>query len=433
MRRRHALLNGSCTIAKFRGIAVRLHFTLLLALPYFAFHMVSRLIPVGRLAGVPFDSLFLAASAWAWGAWFAIAFLVAIVFHEVCFLVALKQTGVEVRAVSFSMTGGVLESEWWYSEVWDRKRCLSEFGALAVAVAGSMFGALLSYLAAERFVGASSLARFGLLYLSQLLFLAGALNLIPIYPFNAGRVVRAFLLARYGVSHGSKVSMLMTQCLAVTVVVMGVLVMNGLVLLLGAALFVSALSQIRQLEAASQVAGLVASDLMHGPMHSVEASVSVNRALIHARSGQRLPVRMGRQIVGLVDRDCLERVPEERRDAVPVGLAADHDFPIVLRSAPAERAVELLRAAQDVVAVVTEDGSLAGLIDEQDVDRSIERSANAGNEPRTDPPRNAGDKRRARDRENPCPDDTARDAPANRRKFGDSAHAYDGSSDGVSR
>jgi Zn-dependent protease len=176
-------------------------------------------IHIGRMAGIPIGAnwsviVIVALITWvlaagvlpdlapdqSWAAYAGVAvvaavlFFVSLVTHEVAHSVVARRYGVEVKRITLWMFGGVSELE---------AELSSPTGELRMAAAGpaTSFGLGVGFFAASVAAGTLSLPDLVVAALWWLGFInvgLGVFNLLPAYPMDGGRVLRAALWTRSG-------------------------------------------------------------------------------------------------------------------------------------------------------------------------------------------------------------------------------------------
>jgi Zn-dependent protease len=180
------MLDQGITIFRIRGIPVRLHPSLLVFLPYLAFAATRQLDGVARLLGIPRDAFRL--PPLAWGVILAVGLFVAVLAHELCHSLVAVRSGARVHAITLMMLGGVSFIAGRLSP--GREAWMAFAGPLAsLAIAAASF-------AVFHFVPLPAEARAALFAFALTNALIGAFNLLPAFPMDGGRIVRA-LLARW--------------------------------------------------------------------------------------------------------------------------------------------------------------------------------------------------------------------------------------------
>ena len=101
------MFDHSITIFRVWGIPVRLHFTLLLFLPYAAFVASYQFQSIAAAAGI--DPRSLGAPPLVWGILLAIGLFVGILLHELAHTAVARRSGAVVQSITLMMLGGVSE------------------------------------------------------------------------------------------------------------------------------------------------------------------------------------------------------------------------------------------------------------------------------------------------------------------------------------
>ena len=100
-------MRGGFQIAVVRGVAIRLHWTFLLALPFLAWAFGSSFEQALRLAGV--DGGAVGGSPWVWGLGIAVALFLSVLAHELAHSLYAIARGGKVRGITLLLIGGVSE------------------------------------------------------------------------------------------------------------------------------------------------------------------------------------------------------------------------------------------------------------------------------------------------------------------------------------
>ncbi len=191
---------GSFQIARVAGIPVRLHWTMLLFVPYLAPRLSNALGPVDPL--------------WGWTA--AIALFLSVLLHELGHAILARGRGYPVRDIVLTPIGGV---------AFLARAPRKPNDELAIAVAGpavSLLLAALCWLAAAPLLRAGlagpglTLELIGYINLMLLLF-----NLIPCFPMDGGRVFRALRTRKVGRLQATAQAVRLGKFFAIAFVIIG--------------------------------------------------------------------------------------------------------------------------------------------------------------------------------------------------------------------
>lgn len=216
------------TLMRIRGIPIRLHFSLLLVLPFLAFTVATNQLPmILRAAHVPPDALTLPVPLLA--TLVAVALFVGIALHELGHaLVAIRQGG-QVKSITLMVLGGVAQID--HENATPRQQAWMAFAGplvslvlAAVSMGLSRFDALWLDLRAALFI-------FGGMNLALAIF-----NLVPAYPLDGGRILRALLASRLPALRATRIAASVGRVLALAG--MGFALMHGDPMLLIVSVFV---------------------------------------------------------------------------------------------------------------------------------------------------------------------------------------------------
>jgi len=254
----------------------------------------------------------------------AVLLFVSVLLHELGHAVLALRHRVAVHSITLYLFGGV---------AWMKREAGSARGELAIAAAGPATSALLAalfFLASRGFEpGSPGLATFRWLAVAN----AGvaAFNLLPGFPLDGGRVLRALLWRRDGdAERATRVAARVGHGIAAGLGLLGLGVLPGqpvvgLWLLFASWLVLSASGASgRRASTELSLRGLVARDVMSPLVQTVEATTPVARfAEDCLLRGERwaLVLRNG-EPVGLVTRTDVRRLPPERWGDTAVGDVA---------------------------------------------------------------------------------------------------------------
>jgi Zn-dependent protease len=351
-------------IGTIRGIEIRAHFTFLLVLPLLAFSFARAFRAAAAMAQVPPEQL--QGSPWTWGLAVALALFGSVLLHELAHSLYALRKGGQIRSITLLMFGGVSEM----SELPPRPRDEAVMALLGPAVSLAIGGACLL---AQRAIPRTAFnLRFGIFYLGSLNVLLGLFNLLPAYPMDGGRIVRALLAPRLGRVRATRLAAGVGQALAVLLAVWGFVSANLLLMVVAFFVFVGAGTEARSVVVQSMLGNLHVRDVMSGPPPTIPGEASVSEAARRMLNEKRLGLSVieGARPTGLVTLERVRAVPVARRPFVPARDAAVAT-PALAPSDDATRALRLLGETRLPELPVTEEDRLVGTVTRDDLARAL--------------------------------------------------------------
>jgi Zn-dependent protease/CBS domain-containing protein len=347
-------MSWSIPIGTVRGTVVRLHITFLLFLLWIGFAHYSRGGAPAAVQGVLFMALL----------------FLCVLLHEFGHIFAARRYGVQTPEVVLLPIGGVARLERIPEEPSQE---------LVVALAGPAVNIVIAAALYLLFGGfapgdGTELANPSISLLGRLaeanLFLA-LFNLIPAFPMDGGRVLRAFLASRLGYARGTRIAAGIGQALAFGLGLLGLV--NGAPLLLFVALFVylAASSEAHATQMRQVSHGLLAGDAMVTRFESLPPQSVVAdavEALLRTNQHEFPVVDGGGRLRGVLTRDGMIKALRERGPDAPVLDVMTTGIPTVDQRRSLADALRAMQAQRlPAVGVTDALGRLVGLVTPENV------------------------------------------------------------------
>jgi Zn-dependent protease len=361
-------MDSGIRIGRILGIPIHLHPTWFLVFLLVAFGLWSHLAatypaiaPAWRVATA------LVTSALLFGS---------ILTHELGHSVLALRHGVAVRSSTLFIFGGVATME---------REPDSPLAELQIAVAGpatsAALGAAFAGLAALFEAGSIGMATFQ--WLAALNVGVAVFNLLPGFPLDGGRVLRAFLWWRgRDVNAATRVAAQVGQGIAYGLIALGLLaatrdLVSGLWLaFIGWFVLTASLAHQRQAAIELSLRGLVARDVMTPRVPTVEADLPVGTfARDYVLRGDRWAIVLQAGVPrGLVSRTDVKRVPPGRWESTTVGQIATPLEKVVMASPdlPLSDVLRLLSERQTNQIPVVQGAMILGAVTRQNLLQAIE-------------------------------------------------------------
>lgn len=340
-------MKWSLKIGRFAGVDVFVHwtFTLLLGWIFFA-----------ELGAGKDTTAALQAVA------FLLALFACVVLHEFGHALAARRYGIQTRDITLLPIGGVARLERMPEdprhELW-----VALAGPLVnVVIAAVLFGVLLIRGSIERLPAALGHGDFVSRLMAVNLFLA-LFNLLPAFPMDGGRVLRALLATKMGRRRATQIAANVGQAMAILLGVLGFF-FNPFLIFIAIFVYIGAQGEAQAVELTSVIRGLSVRDAMLTRFRTLSAedplSVAVRELL--AGSQHDFPVLRDGTIVGMLRRQDLVKALAEHGANASVGAAMCVECHPLAAEESLEKTFEKLRQANCTVAPVTEAGRIIGLL-----------------------------------------------------------------------
>ncbi|RTL96139.1 CBS domain-containing protein [Ancylobacter aquaticus] len=344
----------SLTVGYVYGTAVRIHVTFLLFLAWIWVAYYQR-------GG--------AGAAWEGVAFVALLFL-CVLLHEFGHIFAARRYGVKTPEVTLWPFGGIARLE----RIPEKP---SE--ELVVALAGPavnvvIAAVLLVFLGGN--VGVEHIEAIENPQVSLLAKLAAAniflvvFNLIPAFPMDGGRVLRALLAMKMSHAQATQMAASIGQGLAIGLGVLGIFG-NPMLIIIAVFVFLAASGEAGQVQMKQAAQGLLVEDAMITQFETLGPTASVGdaaEALIRTTQKDFPIVDGAEHLRGVLTRDAMIAALQAQGPGASVLEAMQADVPTVGTRTPLDRALVLItQRGAPVVGVVDAGGRLVGLLSPENV------------------------------------------------------------------
>jgi len=362
-------------ITSIGGIPIYLNLTLVLFLPVLAW-LISRPEQIAAYAGAveiitgrPLDVDVLTAGSTPLliGAAGAVGLMGGVLVHELGHSWVARRYDIEIVSITLWIFGGMARMddlpENWSIEFW-----VALAGPVTSAVLSSFCLAVLSVMPAS-----TPVATFVVGWLAVVNFSLAVFNMIPAFPMDGGRILRALLARRQPYATATLRAAALAKVLAVLGAVVAIFGGAPLLILISLFVYVAATSESRATVLRQLLAEFTARDLM-GDVRPVASGTSIADFLdrVFAERETAFPVVDGDTPLGFVRLAHALDVPESDRTTTTVGDVMERNVATVAPDRDAfEVVLEMSEQGQDRVFVVDGD-DLLGVITQADIAAAIE-------------------------------------------------------------
>jgi Zn-dependent protease len=297
------------------------------------------------------------------GVAFILAVFCCVVLHEFGHALTAQRYHIQTRDITLLPIGGVARLERMPREPLQELWVALAGPAVNVLIAAVLFGSL--FLAGRLGPFTASLDTGGE-FLNQLmlvnLFLV-VFNLIPAFPMDGGRVLRALLATRLDYARATEIAARVGQGLAIVFGFIG-LFRFPLLLFIALFVFIGAQEEAQMVQLTTSLRGLKVQDAMITNFRALSAddtlAVATNELI--AGSQHDFPITRDGEVVGVLTRNDLVKALAERGPQTRIADVMRSDCHLVTESELLEKSYELLRQDNCSTLPVVREGRLVGMI-----------------------------------------------------------------------
>ncbi len=350
-------MKWSLKLGKLLGIDVYLHFTFLLLLAFLGVYYWRATHDVGAaLSGVAF----------------VVALFGCVVLHELGHALMARRYGILTRDITLLPIGGIARlarmPEKPMQELW-------------VALAGPAVNVVIAILllvglaVTGGFTPVEELGVTGGSFWQRLMGLnlvLVAFNLLPAFPMDGGRVLRALLAMRLGRRRATVIAAKVGQGMAILFCIVG-FYYSPFLIFIGIFVYLGAQAEVGLVEMQSALSGLRVRDAMMTRFRTLAAGDTLAKAVdeLLAGSQQDFPVLDQDKPIGILRRNDLVKALSEGRcdDAVTAGMSRECET--VDETALLKNVLESMRERQCATMAVVADGRMVGLLTLENISEMI--------------------------------------------------------------
>src|SRR5580765_2371844 len=316
-------MKWSLKLGSFAGIRVYLHWTFVLLLGWILFSHLGQ--------GHEW------AEAWR-GVGFIIALFGCVLLHEFGHALTAKRYGIRTRDITLLPIGGIARLERLPENPRHELWVTLAGPAVNVVIAGVLFAVLGFAHQANELLHVRLLEGSLLVRLMWVNVFLGAFNLLPAFPMDGGRVLRALLSMRLGRARATRLAASIGQGMAILFGIAGFFG-NPMLIFIAIFVYLGAEAEARAIETTSFIGGLQVKDAMMTRFRALAAEDSLETATreLLAGSQQDFPVVANGKVAGILRRNDLVQALAQGSRQVNVGNIMCRTCGVVSTSAPLDQ------------------------------------------------------------------------------------------------
>ncbi|WP_406660343.1 CBS domain-containing protein [Methanolobus sp. ZRKC3] len=358
-------MRTSLKIGTIMGIPIKLHITFLLILPVFALVFATNPAPFG-FADVPSLGMNYALSLLT-----TILLFACILLHELGHSYFAKKYGVTIKDITLLLFGGVSSME-------EIPRDPSQ--EFKMALAGPLVSFIIGFaLLAMNSIIDSSISGYsdGLIYrmfliLGSINIVLGAFNLLPAFPMDGGRLLRAWYAKRMSYIKATHYAAYFGKMFAFIMGIFGLLA-NPWLLLIAFFVYIGASEEDKSTTVTVLLERYTVKDIMSDKVVSVSDDISVEELskFMFENKHMGYPVMKGNSLKGIVTFTDIRNILPHERFAVLVSDVMTRDIISVSSKDVASEAFKVMTLNNIGRVLVIDDGELVGILSRTDLMRTL--------------------------------------------------------------
>jgi len=358
------------------GIPIQLDLTFLLVLPLFAWIIGSQVGQSVELmndiwgAGIPVGPLATGQLPWVLGATAAVGLFTGVVLHELGHSVVAMRYGFPISSITLWLFGGIAQLDE-MPEDWKQELFIALAGPIvSVALAGLSYAGFLLVPTGDA-VGIASV-KFLLGYLALMNLALAIFNMLPGFPMDGGRVLRALLARNRPFAQATQIAAEVGKLFALLLGLFGLFGGGGLFLVaIAFFIYIGASSEAQMTTMKAAFEGVSVRDVMTPAdrVQTVDPDLSVAELmeLMFRERHTGFPVVDSGRVLGLVTLEDARAVREVEREAFRTEEVMTTDLRTIHPDENAMTALTRMQEHNIGRLIVMEDDEFVGLLTRSDL------------------------------------------------------------------
>ncbi|MDD1673050.1 MAG: CBS domain-containing protein [Methanomicrobiales archaeon] len=373
-------MRSSFQIGKLFGIPVLLHWSFALVIPLFAWIIGSQISLttdlIANLFGVTIDRSLITSGyiPYILGAIVSIGLFIGVLIHELAHSLIAKRNKIKINSITLLILGGVSSME----ETTPDPRVelpmalAGPLTSLALGIISSTLVYVVGNAGVNPPLGGALIFAFG--YLGLLNIILFAFNLLPAFPMDGGRVLRAWLAERMPLARATRIAADIGKGFAILFGIFGFLVFNPILIIIAFFIYIGANQESLLVRYNVLLKDLTIGKVMNSPVITVPLTMRVSELIekMHSTKHLGFPVIDNGHLVGMVTLQDIQKSSPTDREALLVKDVMSRQIITLPPSAPLTDAFKIMSERQIGRVPVVEKDEIVGIVTRTDILKVME-------------------------------------------------------------
>lgn len=373
-------MNGSFRIGTIYGIPVLLHWSFLLIIPFFAWIIGSQILLTSELIEQFFNiainkTLIISGyTPYILGTIVALGLFLGVFIHEMAHSVLAKGKGIKINSITLLIFGGIssMEEQTPDPRIELPMALVGPLTSLAVGIIciGIMYlgDAVIQNLP----VAGVFVFIFG--YLGLLNVFLFAFNLLPAFPMDGGRVLRAWLARGMPLNRATRIAADVGKVFAVLFGLLGIFLLSPILILIAFFIYIGATQESTAMKYTFLLKDVTVGDIMARNVLIVPQGMPVREVidLMYSTKHLGFPVEERGQIMGMITLADVHKLAPLDREALQVRDIMTRGVISLPPSAPVIDALRIMSGSNIGRIPIMEGSQLVGIVTRTDIMKVIE-------------------------------------------------------------
>jgi Zn-dependent protease/CBS domain-containing protein len=366
-------MNTSFQIGKIMGIPIKLHITFLLIIPVMGYIFANNNPVFG------FSDVEPALLRYALGLSVAILLFACVLLHELGHSIVAKKHGTKIQGITLFLFGGVSSLE----EIPRNPKVEFKMALAGPSVSLLIWSILTIFI---KLLNAGTLMNtttplnpflrllWLLAYINIILFI---FNLIPAFPMDGGRVLRAVLAGRMSYKKATSIAANVGKMFAIFMGIFGLIIPGGgglWYILIAFFIYIGATEEDKSTQITVTLEGVKIRDIMTKDIKTVPSGMTADELVDFMFKFKHMgyPVVDGNEVIGIVTFTDVQNIPKEERKNVRLSVIMTKEIINLKEDDDAVKALKIMTMNNIGRIIILKEKKITGIVSRTDILRSVQ-------------------------------------------------------------